>query len=72
MAKKITTLENSSEFEINGIKGTVPIGGIHFVYNAICAATVGMLMGLSQEQIKSRCLCSPVIRKMIGNYEVYK
>ena len=28
-------------------------GGIHFVYNAICAATVGMLMGLSEEQIKN-------------------
>lgn len=56
-AEDIVLNENDSEFVCN-IKGDkfrvkVPVGGIHFVYNAICAATVGMLMGLSQEQIKN-------------------
>ena len=56
-AEKIVLNENDSEFVCN-LKGDkfkvkVPVGGIHFVYNAICAATVGMLMGLSQEQIKN-------------------
>ena len=56
-AENIVLNENDSEFVCN-LKGDkfrvkVPVGGIHFVYNAICAATVGMLMGLSQEQIKN-------------------
>ena len=51
MAKKITTLENSSEFEINGIKGTVPIGGIHFVYNSVCAFAVGDILNVEKEKI---------------------
>ena len=55
-AENISLGENNSEFICN-IKGDkfkikVPVGGIHFVYNAICAATVGTLLGLSQEQIK--------------------
>ena len=57
MAEEIVLNENDSEFICN-IKGEkfkvkVPVGGIHFVYNALCAATVGMLMGLSQEQIRN-------------------
>ena len=56
MAEDIILNENSSEFVCN-LKGEkfkvkVPVGGIHFVYNAICAATVGNLLGLSVEQIK--------------------
>lgn len=51
MAKKITTLENSSEFEINGIKGNVPIGGIHFVYNSVCAFAVGDILNVEKEKI---------------------
>lgn len=56
-AEDIVLNENDSEF-ICDIKGdkfkiNVPVGGIHFVYNALCAATVGMLMGLSNEQIKN-------------------
>ena len=55
-AENIILNENDSEFICN-IKGEkfkvkVPVGGIHFVYNAICAATVGTLLGLSNEQIK--------------------
>ena len=51
MAKNITTLENSSEFEINGIKGNVPIGGIHFVYNSVCAFAVGDILNVEKEKI---------------------
>lgn len=51
MAKNITTLENSSEFEINGIKGKVPIGGIHFVYNSVCAFAVGDILNVEKEKI---------------------
>lgn len=56
IAENIILNENDSEFICN-IKGEefkikVPVGGIHFVYNAICAATVGTLLGLSNEQIK--------------------
>lgn len=51
MAKKITILENSSEFEINGIKGNVPIGGIHFVYNSVCAFAIGDILNVEKEKI---------------------
>ncbi len=55
-AEDIILGENNSEFICN-IKGdkfnvNVPVGGIHFVYNALCAATVGKLLGLNKEQIK--------------------
>ncbi len=57
MAEKIILNENNSEFICNlegeKFKVKVPVGGIHFVYNALCAATVGKLLGLSIEQIKS-------------------
>lgn len=56
-AENIVLNENESEFVCN-IKGEkfnvkVPVGGIHFVYNALCAATVGTLLGLSKEQIEN-------------------
>ena len=56
MAENINLNENDSEFICN-LKGErfkvkVPVGGIHFVYNSLCAVTVGMLLGLSIEQIK--------------------
>ena len=55
-AEDIILGENNSEFICN-IKGdkfkvNVPVGGIHFVYNALCAVTVGKLLGLNKEQIK--------------------
>lgn len=56
MAENIILNENNSEFicNLNGnkFKVKVPVGGIHFVYNSLCAATVGNLLGLSVEQIK--------------------
>lgn len=56
MAENINLNENNSEFICN-LKGEkfkvkVPVGGIHFIYNALCAATVGKLLSLSNEQIK--------------------
>ena len=56
MAENIKLNENDSEFICN-IKGNkfkvkVPVGGIHFVYNAICSATVGNLLGLNADEIK--------------------
>ncbi len=66
MAENIKLNENDSEFICN-IKGNkfkvkVPVGGIHFVYNAICSATVGNLLGLSADEIK----------KGIENFELTK
>ena len=31
---------------------TVPVGGLHFVYNALCAISVGNKLGLTKEEIK--------------------
>ena len=56
MAEDIILNENDSEFVCN-LKGEkfkvkVPVGGIHFVYNVLCAATVGKILGLNIKQIK--------------------
>ena len=55
MAENIVLNENYSEFTCNfdgeKIKIKVPVGGIHFVYNALCALTVGKLLGLTKEEI---------------------
>ncbi len=56
MAEDIILNENDSEFVCN-LKGEkfkvkVLVGGIHFVYNALCAATVGKNLGLNIKQIK--------------------
>ena len=55
MAEEINLKEDSSEFICN-LKGKrfkviVPVGGIHFVYNALCAIMVGDLLNLSIEQM---------------------
>ena len=56
MAENIVLNENGSEFICNlegeKFKVNVPVGGVHFVYNALCAATVGKFLGLSIEQIE--------------------
>lgn len=51
MAENIIKSENSSEFTINGIKGKVPVGGTHFVYNSICAFAIGDMLGIEKEKI---------------------
>lgn len=57
MAKDIVLNENGSEFlcilNQKEFKVKVPIGGIHFIYNAMCAAIIGNLLGLSIKQIQS-------------------
>ena len=56
MAEDIILNENDSEFVCNlkakNSKLKVPVGGVHFVYNALCAVTVGNILGLDIEQIK--------------------
>ncbi len=55
-AEDVILNENSSEFICNlqgeRFKVIVPVGGIHFVYNALCAVMVGNLLGLDISQIK--------------------
>ena len=38
---------NDEEFEVE-----VPVAGLHFVYNALCATAVGKRLGLTNEEIK--------------------
>lgn len=55
MAENVELRANSSVFEIklDGAEHTieVPIGGLHFVYNALCAITVGKLINASIDDI---------------------
>ena len=54
-AKDIELNEESSTFKTtikNEIKITVPVGGEHFVYNALCAIEVGKLLNISDEKIQ--------------------
>lgn len=56
MAEDIKLEEKKSKFvcNIDGEKHLieVPVGGIHFVYNALCAISVGKLLNLNIEEIK--------------------
>ena len=60
-ADNIILEENSSEFNChvveNGIEKSflvkVPVGGVHFVYNALCATLVGKILGIENEKIKN-------------------
>ena len=51
VAKNIIKSENNSSFEINGVKGNVPVGGTHFIYNAACAFAIGDILGIETEKI---------------------
>lgn len=56
-ACNIISNENSSEFDMEidsqyGEKITVPVGGQHFVYNALAAAAVGEQLGIPFNKIK--------------------
>ena len=47
--------ENSeflAQLQEENISVEVPVGGIHFVYNALCAVTVGRILNISNENIK--------------------
>ncbi|MCI8641349.1 MAG: UDP-N-acetylmuramoyl-tripeptide--D-alanyl-D-alanine ligase [Clostridia bacterium] len=56
MAEEIISNKDKTEFVCNirgeKVKITVPIGGIHFVYNALSSIMVGKLLGISDNQIK--------------------
>lgn len=56
MAKDIKLNKNNSEFICNTQEETknivVPVGGEHFVYNALCAVTVGKILKIDIEKIK--------------------
>lgn len=55
-AENIVSHENDSEFTCHlgneQFDVKVPVGGMHFVLNALCAATVGKILGLTKEEIK--------------------
>ena len=55
-AENVELQENSSTFLCHigeeAVEMTVPVGGIHFVYNALCAALVGKILGIGVEKIK--------------------
>lgn len=51
MAKNVKQSQDNSEFDINETKVKVPIGGIHFVYNAICAFAIGDILGIEKDKI---------------------
>ena len=56
-AKEINLMEQSSKFtaitDNEKYEITVPVGGEHFVYNALCALTVGRVLGLSKNEIEN-------------------
>ena len=56
MAKEIKLEENKSTFtcKINNVeeKINVPVGGEHFVLNALCAITVGEVLKIEEDKIK--------------------
>lgn len=55
-AENIELREDGSTFEsvskTEKIEIKVPVGGNHFVYNALCATEVGNILGISNEKIK--------------------
>lgn len=55
-AQNIELREDGSTFEAvsetEKINIEVPVGGNHFVYNALCATEVGHILGISNEKIK--------------------
>ena len=56
MAKEIELGEESSKFKAISDEGEteiqVPVAGTHFVYNALCAMEVGIVLGISTNQIQ--------------------
>ena len=56
MAKEIKLEENKSTFtcKINNVeeKINVPVGGEHFILNALCAITVGEVLKIEEDKIK--------------------
>jgi UDP-N-acetylmuramoyl-tripeptide--D-alanyl-D-alanine ligase len=74
MAEDIVLKDDYSEFtcKIKGenFKIKVPVGGIHFVYNALCAVTVGNILGLNIEQIKRGIETFELTKKRMDTIEL--
>ena len=52
MATNIILNSNNSEFKYKNKTIKVPVGGEHFVYNALCATAVGETLDIDLEKIK--------------------
>ena len=67
MGTNIKMQEESSEFTaVDGfdkIKIKVPVGGEHFVYNALCAIAVGRMLDISTEKIQQGIECFELTKK---------
>ena len=67
MGTNIKMQEESSEFTaVDGfekIKIKVPVGGEHFVYNALCAIAVGRMLDISTEKIRQGIECFELTKK---------
>ena len=50
-AKNIIENEDNSNFDIYENRVYIPIGGRHFIYNALCAYGIGDLLGVEKEKI---------------------
>ena len=46
--------EKQSTYAKNGEQINVPVGGKHFVYNALCAISVGKILGIKIDNVKKR------------------
>lgn len=74
MAKEIVQEENKSRFTC--IKGNekldieVPVGGTHFIYNAMCAVLVGGLLGIPEEKIKEGIKTFSLTKKRMEIIEI--
>lgn len=57
MAEKVELKENSSNFiakeKDKKVEINVPVGGKHFVYNALCATITGRILNIDDERIKN-------------------
>ncbi len=74
MAKDIVLRENASDFTCKiGDKEeriTVPVGGEHFVLNSLCAITVGEVLGIEADKIKSGIESFELTKKRMDIFEL--
>ena len=74
MAKEIVLRENASDFTCKiGDKEeriTVPVGGEHFVLNSLCAITVGEVLGIEADKIKSGIESFELTKKRMDIFEL--
>lgn len=51
MAINIIQKENENIFDVNSVKVNVPMGGEHFIYNSLCAFSIGKLLNIDETKI---------------------